>query len=126
VKQDSQLRSRILSIGVPILLPDGKHLLRGPEVKIPAYSGSNEFDINEESVNEWAAKGWVDLRPENMDRWKRRIEKYIQNVSATSQNDTSSGFEWASRFDGDEDQFFVGKIVTKIFIEEEEGGRIKA
>jgi hypothetical protein len=125
IREDAQLRSRILSIGLPILLPDGKRLLRGPEVKIPAYSGSNDFEITAASVDEWAAKGWIDLRPQSIERWRTRIMNFIKK-SSSQRKDTSSGFEWASRFAGDDDEFFVGKIVTKIFIEEEEGGRIKA
>lgn len=125
VRKDKELRSRILSIGVPILLPDGKQLLRGPEVKIPAYSGSDLFDIADGSIDEWAAKGWIDLRPANMEKWKKRITSFLAR-SEKKLKDTSSGFDWASRYDGDSDEFFVGKIVTKIFIEEEEGGRIKA
>ena len=126
IKKDKQLRSRIVSIGVPILFPDGKSILRGPEVKIPAYSGSNEFEVTAESVDEWASKGWVDLRPQNMEKWMKRISSFIVRSREGKKQDTSSGFDWPSRYDGDKDSFFVGKIVTKIFIEEEEGGRIKA
>ncbi|RQV93332.1 short-chain dehydrogenase [bacterium] len=126
IREDKQLRSRILSIGVPILLPDGKQLLRGPEVKIPSYSGSNLFEIADGVIDEWAAKGWVDLRSQNMEKWKKRILNFLSKSGAEKRKDTSSGFDWASRYDGEKDEFFVGKIVTKIFIEEEEGGRIKA
>jgi hypothetical protein len=95
-------------------------------VKIPSYSGSNEFDISSDSIDEWASKGWVDLRPENMEKWKLRILNFIRKSTEGNSKDTSSGFDWANRYHGDEDKFFVGKIVTKIFIDEEEGGRIKA
>ncbi|NIV28498.1 MAG: short-chain dehydrogenase, partial [Anaerolineae bacterium] len=57
VEADSRLRQHILSIGLPILLPDGNRLLRGPVIK------SQEAD-----------HGWVDLRPENMARWQRRLQ----------------------------------------------------
>jgi len=36
IKNDSRLRNEMVSIGVPILFPDGKEYIRGPEVKIPA------------------------------------------------------------------------------------------
>jgi len=38
---------------------------------------------------------------------------------------SASGYPWPSRFEGESDTRFVGKIVTRIFIEEENGGRIK-
>ncbi|MBK6766895.1 MAG: short-chain dehydrogenase [bacterium] len=124
VQSNRNVRATILSIGVPILLPDGKRILRGPEVKIPPYAGSNEFKVDSESVNEWVRKGWIDLRPGNMERWQRRIEKYMQ-FDDGSRTDSSSGYPWDSRFEGESDTHFVGKIVTRIFIDEENGGRIK-
>ncbi len=39
IKDNQTLRSHIISIGIPILLPDGKTLLRGKEIKIPPYQG---------------------------------------------------------------------------------------
>ncbi|MCL4304572.1 short-chain dehydrogenase [bacterium] len=125
VKSNTHLRATILSIGVPILLPDGERILRGPEVKIPPYAGSNEFSVDQESLNEWVKKGWVDLRPENMALWQRRIEKHLQFDEESSRSDSSSGYPWDSRFEGESDTHFVGKIVTRIFIDEENGGRIK-
>ncbi|MCB1061115.1 MAG: short-chain dehydrogenase [Calditrichaeota bacterium] len=126
VKSNDTLRATILSIGVPILLPDGKQILRGPEVKIPPYAGSNEFKVDDTSLNEWAKKGWVDLRPANMKLWQQRIEKHLQFDDEENRQDSSSGYPWPSRFEGESDSHFVGKIVTQIFIDEENGGRIKA
>ncbi|MCB9357151.1 MAG: short-chain dehydrogenase [Calditrichaeota bacterium] len=125
VKSNPSIRATILSIGVPILMPDGKKVLRGPEVKIPPYAGSNDFAVDRDSVNEWAKKGWVDLRPDNMSLWQRRIEKHLQFDDGSNRSDSSSGYPWDSRFEGEEDPHFVGKIVTRIFIDEENGGRIK-
>ena len=39
ISKDVRLRSEIISIGIPILMPDGKTLLRGHEIKI----GSSGF-----------------------------------------------------------------------------------
>ncbi len=125
VKSNAKVRATILSIGVPILLPDGKRILRGPEVKIPPYAGSNEFKVDPDSLNEWVRKGWIDLRPENMALWQNRIKKHLQFDDGNSRSDSSSGYPWDSRFEGESDTHFVGKIVTRIFIDEENGGRIK-
>lgn len=126
IKSNDTLRATILSIGIPILLPDGKNILRGPEVKIPPYAGSNEFSVDEESLNEWVKKGWLDLRPSNMKLWQDRIEKHLKFDDGGNREDSSSGYPWPSRFEGESDTHFVGKIVTRIFIDEENGGRIKA
>jgi hypothetical protein len=61
IRDDATLRSHVISIGIPILLPDGKHLLRGPEIKIPAFHGEGEAKILPGKVNLWAHDGWVDL-----------------------------------------------------------------
>lgn len=126
VQQDQKLRATIVSIGVPILLPDGKNILRGPEVKIPAYAGSNEIMMTPESVDEWADKGWIDLRPANMQRWQQRIADFYRAASGEATADTSSAFPWERRMLGADDEFFAGRIVTHIFIDEEKGDRIKA
>lgn len=125
IKSNENLRATVLSIGVPILMPNGKSMLRGPEVKIPSYAGSNEFKVDDESLNEWAKKGWLDLRPSNMKLWQERIEKHLKFDDGNNREDSSSGYPWPSRFEGESDTHFVGKIVTRIFIEEENGGRIK-
>jgi hypothetical protein len=126
LREDQTLRATIISIGVPILLPDGKHILRGPEVKIPAYSGSNELDIDATSIDDWADKGWVDLRPLNMKRWQQRIADFYVAANDMSTSDTSSGYPWERRSKGERDEHFAARIVTHIFTDEERGGRIKA
>jgi hypothetical protein len=125
IRQDNPLRATILSIGVPILLPDGTNILRGPEVKIPAYAGRNEMPIESGSIDEWADKGWLDLRPGNMKRWQQRVSAFLASTSGGDE-DTSSGFPWERKLLGEGDEYFAGKMVTHIFIEEEKGGRIKS
>lgn len=125
IERDQKLRATIISIGVPILLPDGKNILRGPEVKIPAYSGSNEIPMTESCIDEWADKGWLDLRPSNMKKWQQRITDFFKASKGEAAEDTSSAFPWERRMLGEGDEYFAGKIVTHLFIEEEKGGRIK-
>ena len=67
------VRHTIVSIGIPILLSDGKTLLRGPRIKIPAGHDEDELTVTPETIDAWAGKGWVDLRPANMAKWKERI-----------------------------------------------------
>lgn len=79
IRTDAKLRAEILSIGIPILMAEGKKLLRGPEMKIPAYRGSNELEITRENIKKWAAEGWIDLRPENFKLWQERIKNQGRN-----------------------------------------------
>ncbi len=60
---EPDLRRRILSIGVPILLPDGARLMRGPVIKSAA-----------------AHQGWVDLTPANMRTWQQRLARVRETV----------------------------------------------
>jgi NAD(P)-dependent dehydrogenase (short-subunit alcohol dehydrogenase family) len=123
---DDALRSQIISIGIPILLPNGKTLLRGNEVKIPAYRGINELNITPSSIEEWSRAGWIDLRSANMDQWKSRLLEIKTEVEHHIANDTSSRnfrtMEYWSNFD----DIDAGKIVGWIFTEEEKGKRMKS
>src|SRR6266545_3027973 len=53
VSRDATRRREIVSIGIPILLPDGR-LLRGPELKIPpVVAGTEAYEITPERVEAW-------------------------------------------------------------------------
>ncbi|HEX2166761.1 MAG TPA: hypothetical protein VHG09_05935, partial [Longimicrobiales bacterium] len=54
ILSDEDLRSRILTIGLPILLPDGMSMLRGPDVKVAPEDGQSPMDPR------LADAGWVD------------------------------------------------------------------
>ncbi|MEC7985711.1 MAG: hypothetical protein VX278_11150, partial [Myxococcota bacterium] len=51
------------SIGIPILLPDGKTILRGPRINVPELVGhKNEVALGNSKAREsWIRKGWIDL-----------------------------------------------------------------
>ena len=73
IGRDADYRGEIVSIGIPILLPDGR-LLRGPECKIPPVPVPSEtLEVTEERVDAWAHAGWVDLREPNMARVARAL-----------------------------------------------------
>ncbi len=102
----------MLSIGIPILLPDGERLLRGPLIK------SNTADL-----------GWVDLTPANMAKWQSRLQELQRQIKAELEGDTSSYYDRlypASRmWTSDEIRFDIGEIVGWLFIHEEHGRRMK-
>jgi len=126
VDQHNDLRSRIISIGIPILLPDGRSLLKGPFVKVPADPRRTTFEISNDAIDNWARSGWVDLREANMSLWQHRLTQLKQEAALTPAGDSSSHSErdaafW--RFDRSLDE---GEIVGWLFIEEEQGRRMKS
>jgi NAD(P)-dependent dehydrogenase (short-subunit alcohol dehydrogenase family) len=125
VKADPARRSEIISIGIPILLPDGR-LLRGPECKIPPVSAPAEaHEVTPESLEAWARAGWVDLREANMSLWRERFERIEREVGAIPSDDTSSRFLRDRQFWGPEGYIQPGKVVGWIFAIEDKGARMK-
>jgi hypothetical protein len=126
ISNDVALRSQIISIGIPILLPNGKTLLRGNDVKIPAFRGINELDITPEAIDDWARNGWIDLRTINMEKWKYRLNEIKKEVELYTAGDTSSrNFRTTEYWSGFND-IDAGKIVGWVFTEEEKGKRMKS
>jgi hypothetical protein len=69
-----------ISIGIPILLPDGDRFLRGPLIKVPEIKGREKVAHLDPSgsLDKWAKRGWIDLRPANMAVWQQRFEKMAE------------------------------------------------
>jgi hypothetical protein len=125
VTEDTRRRAEILSIGIPILLPDGR-LMRGPECKIPPVSAPGEtHEITAERIDAWALAGWVDLREENMAAWKARFVRIEGEITAIPSSDTSSRFLRDRQFWGTLGVIQPGKVVGWIFATEEKGARMK-
>lgn len=111
------------SIGIPVLLPDGKDVLRGPRINVPEVKGhSSKVEITKRTdVDRWAKKGWIDLRPANMKRWKGRFRAMVDarrdlraagSAAATIQTYMGTQLE-------------IGEVVAWIFNNEMGGHRIK-
>lgn len=126
ISADSEVRSRIISIGIPILMPDGKTLLRGNEMKIPPFRGENELKITPKAIDLWAHDGWVDLRAENMQRWKARFQKIFAMVQEIPEGDSSSRYLQTSEYWNDFGEIDEGRVAAWIFSYEEQGMRMKA
>ncbi len=121
---DTGLRAKILSIGIPILLKDGKSLLRGPEICIPV-SNDNVVEITEVSLEKWTEAGWVDLRKKNMQKWINRAQKILKEAKNSSNDLISSQFDRGEWFWNAESPLEIGEIVGWIFITEDNGVRAK-
>jgi len=125
VRDHARRRAEIVSIGIPILLPDGR-LLRGPECKIPAVAAPlDTHEITPAKVEDWARAGWVDLREGNMARWKARFDRIEAEVEAIPAADSSSRHLRDRQFWGEEGFIQPGKTVGWIFATEDKGARMK-
>jgi NAD(P)-dependent dehydrogenase (short-subunit alcohol dehydrogenase family) len=116
IDSDADLRSRILSIGLPILRGDGK-LLRGPEVKVAPLNGQSLSDPK------LADNGWVDLRVENWSKWRVRATAMLKEI------DGRAGPDQGSRFDTEpgsrRKHLRPGRMAAWIFRKEDRGERVK-
>src|SRR5690606_57227 len=74
----STVRALAPSIGIPILTADGRTLLRGPRINVPAVSGyTTAVPLDPQAVDRWASRGWIDLRPANLGRWIDRLGRMV-------------------------------------------------
>ncbi|MFV2045686.1 MAG: hypothetical protein ACC700_20970 [Anaerolineales bacterium] len=121
VDRDAKLLQTITSIGVPVLSADGKQLLRGPFIRIPERPGEEQVAIEQGDVEAWAEKGWVDLRPKNMDRWQSRIRQ----MGRVRQRPKWSGSAAVTRQTYLTDAIHIGAIAGWVFNNEQGGYRIK-
>jgi NAD(P)-dependent dehydrogenase (short-subunit alcohol dehydrogenase family) len=117
VEADADLRRRILSIGLPILLPDGASVLRGPRLKVLPEEGA---ELRAEAMID---QGWVDLRAANWERWRERLRSF-RNVILTRPG-IEEGSLGDHEFGDDAGLIRPGRLGAWIFRYEDLGERIK-
>ena len=111
------------SIGIPLLMPDGKTVLRGPRINVPEVvgHGTSVTIESEAQLDKWIKKGWIDLREQNIDLWRSRFQKMIE-ARAILRNLGSAS---ASIHTYLGDTFEIGEVVAWIFNNELGGFRVK-
>jgi NAD(P)-dependent dehydrogenase (short-subunit alcohol dehydrogenase family) len=83
---DPSLRAEIISVGIPILHPDGARISRGPTVVVPPAPGDPLAA---------ASRGWVDLRAANGALWVARAKRMVEQATARHAGSGSgSDEEW--------------------------------
>ena len=122
--EDTKLRSEMLSIGLVILLPDGKNYLRGFDVKIPAKT-DKPIKITSEKIDEWCRDAWIDLRTTSFIEWQERIAQIIKQTNNIPGNDTSSRFAYTEDYWENFETIDEGKLAGWIFEFEDKGWRWK-
>jgi NAD(P)-dependent dehydrogenase (short-subunit alcohol dehydrogenase family) len=117
IRSDADLRGRILTIGLPIVLPDGRSMLRGPDVKIRPADGQSPTD------GRLMDAGWVDLRAANWRKWSERAGSMLAEVG------DGHLAEHGSRADTEPADRGVrirpGRMASWVFRHEDRGKRVK-
>ena len=126
LRSDDLLRSQIISIGIPILLPDGKSIVRGSIIKIPPSRGEAKLPVTPHAIDRWAYDGWVDLREKNMRLWRARFIHITSAVEGIPDGETSSRLMHNRDYWENLSVIDPGKICGWIFTYEEKGKRMKA
>ena len=121
VQRNHDLRNTIISIGIPILPPDGDRIVRGPRINVPEYAGQTRLAVTSEAINEWADRGWLDLRPGNIQRWQERFRRMLRSAQTIHRQGSAGITMEAYR----SEEIRIGEVVGWIFNNEEEGYRIK-
>ncbi|MEQ8328880.1 MAG: hypothetical protein RH859_00305 [Longimicrobiales bacterium] len=117
VDEDDDLRQRIVSIGLPIVLPDGQHLLRGPDVKVRPEPG---IPLGDERLMD---RGWIDLRPRNWTRWAARCRELLAEVGGRP--GVAQGSISDHEYGDPSGRLRPGRMAAWIFRYEDKGERIK-
>src|SRR5260370_210285 len=113
-----KLRQHIISVGLPIVLPDGKRVFRGSTVVVPPPPGPGD-------PLQVAPRGWVDLRPEHFAIWITRAVEMVRQADARAAGPQGSGsdIDWDA-IDADE-PIEPSRFATWVFTVEDKGARIK-
>ena len=110
----------IISIGLPILVPNGAQIIRGPYIRIPE-SLEYEVVVTDDDVDIWAEKGWVDLRPRNFAVWQKRLQK----MEESRQHVHGKGSAAVTPEIYIYNDIRIGEVVGWIFNNEKEGDKLK-
>jgi len=118
VTRDAALRRHILSVGIPILAPDGEAVYRGPTVAVAVAGDGTDPHAP-------AARGWVDLRPEHFGTWIKRAREMVAQAERRPGRaaESGSGVDWTAL--GADDAIEPARFATWVFRYEDRGERIK-
>lgn len=118
LREDQALRSHIVSVGLPIVTPDGRKVYRGSVVIVPPSDGDPLAA---------APRGWVDLRPAQFGQWVRRAGEMVRQAEVRAgpdrKSESGSDVDWTAI---DPDQpIDPAAFATWVFRFEDRGERIK-
>ena len=106
-------------------MPDGKKLLRGPDIKSHSVLKGDIFDVNPKTIDKWCDAGWFDLREKNWKLWNERFKAIMKQSKAMTDESFSSRYIFNDDYWDNFKEINIGKVVGWIFINEEQGVRNK-
>ncbi|HEV7590052.1 MAG TPA: hypothetical protein VGO40_18185 [Longimicrobium sp.] len=115
LRADADLRTRLLSANLAVLLADGERLLRGRKVAVEPAPG--------EAVDDTAWSGWVDLRPANWEAWRERAASVLARIEG--EPGPEGGSQWDVEPWHRERTIRPGALAAWVLRYEDEGERIK-
>lgn len=121
LKKHADIVEMIVSVGIPILAPDGETIWRGPYIRIPERADTNEVALSPGAMDRWGKKGWVDLRAENFVMWRERFEKMERTRKSLRGRGSAAVTTEAYLYE----EIRIGEVVAWVFNNEVEGYRIK-
>ncbi len=123
--RDAALRQRILSVGLPIVAPDGRSVYRGSLMVVPPAPAGDPLAA--------APRGWVDLRPAHFGLWIKRAAEMVAQAArrkvprpsspAGGGEGSGSDVDWTAI--EPEDEICPARFATWVFAHEDNGERIK-
>src|SRR5229473_1767162 len=124
ITRDAPLRQRILSVGLPIVVPDGQRVYRGSVVVVPPVPPPGDPLAA-------APRGWVDLRPAHLGLWLQRAAQMISQAERRRApaplppwgDESGSDVDWTAI--EPEDEICPARFATSVFGHEDFGERIK-
>lgn len=130
IAEDVGLRSQTISIGIPILMADGVTLLCAARDRRDHRWEWQHWNVTPAAINRWAETEWIDLRVENMARWKMRTANILSEAKSIPAPDFDSSSRWGRSMASPatwqlQPEINVGEVVGWIFVNEEQGGRMK-
>ncbi|MEX2157211.1 MAG: hypothetical protein WD773_10270 [Gemmatimonadales bacterium] len=119
IERDATLRQHIVSVGLPIVAPDGKRVYRGSLVVVPPPAPPECDPLTA------APRGWVDLRPDQFGVWVERAATMVRDAEARAARPQASGSDVDWTAIGADDPIEPSRFATWVFTVEDKGARIK-
>jgi len=117
LEADAALRQQIISVGLPVVAPDGKAVYRGSIVVVTPEPGRDPLSV--------APRGWVDLRPEQFGVWITRAGAMVRDAEGRASGPQSSGSDVDWNAIDPNDTIEPSRFATWVFTVEDKGTRIK-
>lgn len=126
ILSNEKLRSQILSLGLAIVLRNGK-VLRASNLIIPSrWDIPKDGKITADHIDRYAHQGWVDLREKNLATWVQRLAALKDEATRADNENTGSVYVRNRTFwETVAKEGALGSVISWIFLREENGERVK-